>query len=322
MALLRDDPDSLFALVGAAADHLGLLQSWVEKDFWITELLRSVAKETDDVYAVFKGGTSLSKALRLTQRFSQDVDILIVVTTQSKEFGKGSLDARLKLITSRAAEDLALEAHTVGAPTRGVKRYSKFEYPTRVPQDEISREVLLEMGTRGSDIPESEWMSVSTYIADYLQQADPEALEEFEDLAPVPVRVLAPERTLTEKLSVLNTVGARYPEGADNLVRAVRHLYDIDALLRSHDVAGKLKADPSLIERLTSEVELVSREEFDLWGPRPDGGFAAAAIFDPTTASSKALRAAYEGDLPALVYGDLPTFDDCLATIKEHAGLL
>lgn len=323
MARLRDDPDSLFALVGAAAEDLGLLQSWVEKDFWITELLRSVAKETNDVYAVFKGGTSLSKALRLTQRFSQDVDILVVVTTAlSKDFGKGSIDKRLKLITSRASEDLGLEAQPVGAPTTGVKRYSRFEYPTRVPQDAVSRDVLLEMGTRGSDVPESEWMSVSTYIADYLLQANPEALEEFEDLAPVEIRVLAPERTLAEKLSVLNTVGARYPEGAKDLVRAVRHLYDIDALLRSEHVRAKLRAEPTMIERLAFEVEKISREEFDQWEPRPDSGFAAASIFDPTTEAGIALRAAYEGDLPALVYGDLPTFDECLLTISDCSALL
>ena len=323
MARLRDDPDSLFALVGAAAEGIGLVQSWVEKDFWITELLRSVAKPTDDVYAVFKGGTSLSKALRLTQRFSQDVDILVVVTTPlSKDFGSRSVDKRLKLITSRASEDLGLEAQPVGAPTTGVKRYSRLEYPTRVPQDAISRDVLLEMGTRGSDIPESERMSVSSHIADYLQQADPEALEEFEDLAPVEVRVLAPERTLAEKLSVLNTAGARYPAGAGDLARAVRHLYDIDALLRSEHMKAKLEAEPTMIRRLTSEVERISREEFDQWEPRPASGFAAASIFDPTTEAGIALRAAYEGDLPSLVYGHLPTFDGCLRTVRNCSALL
>ena len=36
---LRDDPDTLEALVQRAADHLGIDRAFVEKDFWVTELL-------------------------------------------------------------------------------------------------------------------------------------------------------------------------------------------------------------------------------------------------------------------------------------------
>jgi predicted nucleotidyltransferase component of viral defense system len=61
MARLREHPDDLFALVAQASEALGLPLEFVEKDFWITELLRSVARPVDDAYVVFKGGTSLSR---------------------------------------------------------------------------------------------------------------------------------------------------------------------------------------------------------------------------------------------------------------------
>jgi hypothetical protein len=53
---------------------------FVEKDFWVTELLRAVVSEADGAgaVAVFKGGTSLSKGYRLIERFSEDVGILLV----------------------------------------------------------------------------------------------------------------------------------------------------------------------------------------------------------------------------------------------------
>ena len=60
MAKLRDRPDNLFALVGATAAARGLPAEFVEKDYWVTELLRSVAAPIDDAFVVFKGGTSLS----------------------------------------------------------------------------------------------------------------------------------------------------------------------------------------------------------------------------------------------------------------------
>src|SRR6266540_4838723 len=101
VARLRENPEDLFALVGRASEGLGLPVEFVEKDFWITELLRSVARPVDDAFVVFKGGTSLSKAFGLIERFSEDVDILLVVTRAfDKTFGKGSVDKIVKSIRS------------------------------------------------------------------------------------------------------------------------------------------------------------------------------------------------------------------------------
>jgi hypothetical protein len=48
MTLLRDSPDDLLALCGAAADSLGIPEpAFVEKDFWVVELLRSVVRPLD-----------------------------------------------------------------------------------------------------------------------------------------------------------------------------------------------------------------------------------------------------------------------------------
>lgn len=46
------------------------------KDHWVTQALRVIQKRHPDTY-VFKGGTSLTKALRCVDRFSEDVDLLI-----------------------------------------------------------------------------------------------------------------------------------------------------------------------------------------------------------------------------------------------------
>ncbi len=40
---LRDNPDDLEALVGGTAEALGISAVYVEKDFWVTEVLRSAS---------------------------------------------------------------------------------------------------------------------------------------------------------------------------------------------------------------------------------------------------------------------------------------
>lgn len=40
---LRDNPDKLDVLVGQAAVALGIPPAYVEKDFWVTEVLRAAS---------------------------------------------------------------------------------------------------------------------------------------------------------------------------------------------------------------------------------------------------------------------------------------
>ncbi|MGH8997927.1 MAG: nucleotidyl transferase AbiEii/AbiGii toxin family protein [Acidimicrobiia bacterium] len=58
------------------ADETGIPAAHVEKDFWVTEVLRGVVAGAvaSKVVMVFKGGTSLSKAYGIIERFSEDVD--------------------------------------------------------------------------------------------------------------------------------------------------------------------------------------------------------------------------------------------------------
>ncbi len=84
---LSDHADDLNALVAQTAAAQGLPAAYVEKDFWVTEVLRAAAIErpvtmpdgsTAPVTFLFKGGTSLSRVFGIVNRFSEDVDLLAV----------------------------------------------------------------------------------------------------------------------------------------------------------------------------------------------------------------------------------------------------
>lgn len=49
---------------------LGINQVFIEKDYWITRSLKMLSESRDAASAVFKGGTSISKAFGLGARFS------------------------------------------------------------------------------------------------------------------------------------------------------------------------------------------------------------------------------------------------------------
>jgi hypothetical protein len=49
----------------------------IEKDWWVTTVLRALFSCECSGHIVFKGGTSLSKAWNLVERMSEDIDIAI-----------------------------------------------------------------------------------------------------------------------------------------------------------------------------------------------------------------------------------------------------
>jgi len=83
--LLRDDPDAFDALRDTTADRYGVDPGAVEKDYWATEVLRHATRPLGGVgFFVFKGGTSLSKAYGIIERFSEDIDLLVISALSGK----------------------------------------------------------------------------------------------------------------------------------------------------------------------------------------------------------------------------------------------
>ena len=58
-------------------NRLGLPIQAIEKDWWVTMVLKAVFSSKFAEHFVFKGGTSLSKAYHLIDRFSEDIDLAI-----------------------------------------------------------------------------------------------------------------------------------------------------------------------------------------------------------------------------------------------------
>jgi hypothetical protein len=100
--------------VDAAAEQLGILPVAVEKDYWASEVLRVLQSDFDDDF-IFKGGTSLSKGYRLIERFSDDVDVLVL----KNDRGRGALNGLMKRMGLKAAEGVGGTATPWGQAESG-----------------------------------------------------------------------------------------------------------------------------------------------------------------------------------------------------------
>lgn len=77
----RREPADRRAFFEEAAGRRDLTPIIVEKDFWICWTLRRLARFPNLAgHVTFKGGTSLSKAHGIIERFSEDIDLTIRTT--------------------------------------------------------------------------------------------------------------------------------------------------------------------------------------------------------------------------------------------------
>ena len=75
---LHSNREFLQDAIQAAAASLGIREVYVEKDYWVTVALYEVFHSDMASQVVFKGGTALSKCYRLIERFSEDVDLVVL----------------------------------------------------------------------------------------------------------------------------------------------------------------------------------------------------------------------------------------------------
>jgi len=146
----RRDFADLLVTVGEQA---GTNAALVEKDYWVTEALRVIARGYS-AGVVFKGGTSLSKAWGLIKRFSEDIDLLI---RQDETTGGtiGSRDRYMKEVDAAVAEIDGLTRVADGSRSdRGISRTVVLTYEPRTALLEgLQPTIILEMGIRGGAHP-------------------------------------------------------------------------------------------------------------------------------------------------------------------------
>jgi len=320
---LRDNLDELDVLVDQTANELGLPAQFVEKDFWATEVLRAATINRSvllkdgtraPVTFLFKGGTSLSRVFKLVERFSEDIDLLAVFPEEASIKAK---DKVLKEIVTATAEHLRLSQTDVtpGSSTTGVKRNTTFHYPTSRESDGTKEGVLLELGTRGGLYPASTH-KYRSMLADFAINTLNEDVNSWAEFADFDVPVLAPERTLLEKIAAVHDSAER--KNTEKLSKHGRHFYDIARLLADSDVIASLDT-----LGLTGVVELVddinkhSDEAGFTWSSRPPGGFADSPAFDPNSEIFPVIQTGYESSKD-LIFGTPVPLNEVIAIVNAN----
>lgn len=211
---LHNDKELFNDIVALTAERIGQAQDIVEKDYYVTIILKKLS--TCEYPICFKGGTSLSKAYGVIDRFSEDIDI-----TFTEHLGESRRKKLKYNILKPIADELGLEIANWDS-IESDKDYNHYDmaYRSIIEDPFLATYVKLETALMSYAFPTVEH-KISNYIYQALKDEEPDLLEEYE-LTPFTMRVQSLERTLIDKIFALCDYYIQ-----DKAARNSRHLYDI-----------------------------------------------------------------------------------------------
>ncbi len=310
--------EELFAeLITRTSEQLGIPEVYIEKDYWVTLLLHSLSNLEKDIKdkVVFKGGTSLSKAHKLVERFSEDIDLAVIADGLSGHKTKMMLRQIEKSLTGSPFVELP-EHPQMGKGSEIRKSVHQYPHFTEGDFGDAVNVIILELNTFAHPTPNS-LLSINAYIYDFLVEQDADDVILQYALAPFEVWVLDIERTFCEKISAI--ARASY-EGDAALRKKIRHLYDIHLLLQKPEIQTFIRSS-----EFAEMIEIVKKDDTDNkqfnddWAAKP---LSEAPVFKEASKIVSGLTTYYHQTFKSLVYGELPDIEEIEKSILLVKGIL
>ena len=299
-------------------------QQTIEKDWWVTQVLRVLFSQPYAEHLSFKGGTSLSKAWNIIERFSEDIDIAIsreylgfageLSRTQVSDklrraacsFVREKMqnDVREGLIALGIAPDNFNVHVNITSVSTTDPEVIYVDYQSVLPNSEyIAHTVKVEVSGRSMHDP-VQMVALQSQIDTILPQATI-VQPAFE------VSVVVPERTFLEKVMLLHEEFAK-PSAEVRTARMSRHLYDLERMLHT-DIAERALKDEHLYRTILEH----RRKFIGLKGFDYDTLYPQSLSLEIPADVLPLWRKDYENMQSSMIYGESVSFDELLTEIRQ-----
>ena len=259
--------DRLAMLQQTEAEHSGINQAAIEKDWWVTVTLKALFQCACSDSLTFKGGTSLSKGFNIIERFSEDIDLSIshsffgIDRTTKNQREKLRKMARA-YIHNTLSTQLDYNLKKMGIAGYRIENVTHIQgkngewcpidsdkdptiillhYPSTVEEtiEYVPPRVKIEISSLSMDEPTA-LRNIHSLIEDSFEGEDIDAS--------CKVRTVLPTRTFLEKIFLL---AEEFQKERPRSVRMSRHLYDLERLMDTqygHEALSDINLYNSIVE--------------------------------------------------------------------------
>lgn len=293
------------------ADQMKIPAIYVEKDYWVTYVLFTIFNNEIGKDIVFKGGTALSKCYYMIERFSEDIDLVVL-----RREGDSNNKLTTKIRTIGDVVKVVLPEVSIEGITQkmGMNRKSAHTY---------NREFTGAYGqVRDVIVVEATWLgyhepyttkSIVSFVGQMILDQNQLEIARENGLLPFELLVLEPVRTICEK--IMSLVRFSYGENPlSDLKQKIRHTYDLHQLLNQEEFYTFFQStafDEMLLKVANDDVaSFKNNNQWLVYHPNE------ALIFKDLENVWNELKTIYNGDFKNLVYGELPNEEAVLDTLK------
>lgn len=313
--LPKHELDALFQEVSNTRD---LSKAIIEKDLWVCVVLDYLfTKSPWKDNLAFKGGTSLSKAYNLIERFSEDIDLILDwrvldynKTEPLEEHSTNQQDKLNKEILAKTSEFLQktfihkIEDDLSKLISQNLQIIFEDDalvigYDNSYADESILHAIRLEIGALAAWTP----TQIAT-IRPYIAESYP---EHFGDVF-INVRTTTPERTFWEKITILHREAFR-PEKSPFPPRMSRHYYDIYRMAKL-GVLDRALQNPSLLNQVGKFKAKFYPQK---WAHYELAKFGTLRLTPPNY-NLKSLQRDYAA-MAGMIYGEKPEFKELMLEI-------
>lgn len=326
------------AAVHTTAEWKNIHPRAVEKDWWVTAVLKALFGCSCGDYLLFKGGTSISKGWPIIERFSEDIDLSLnrlffserlnlacaaaSNNTQLKNLRKASRRYIHETLSKELEERLAImglsgfkvENQTMVSTSEGMKPIDSDSDPTVVMvsynsifpayEGDILPRVKVEISCLSMSEP-FEVKHIGTLIHERFEELDVE-LDCY-------IRTVSLARTFLEKAFLLNE---EFQKDKPRSRRMSRHLYDLERLMDTEYGREALKDG-----KLYRDIVEHRRKFYHVGYADYDRDYPGEIDFVPRGEILEAFRRDYNDNMVnGYIYGEAMPFERMIERIEELHG--
>lgn len=297
---LHQDKEVFKELVSLAADHFGLRDYQVEKDYYVSLLLKELSKNSE-IKLVFKGGTSLSKCYKVIDRFSEDIDLAVLTVNSNVSQGTKQKLKDLILSSIDNVEMKLINPDEIKSRRDFNAYHIRFEQ-LFTPELDMVPNIVIETTTAYKPYP-AIVKEVNNLITSYLIEINRLGLIDIYELHPFQMITQSIERTFIDKIFALCDYHL-----TQNYDRHSRHLYDLHKIWKS----GALNIN--IVLDIMPEV-IGNRQQFEGRNPSCGIGAKPKQILKDII-QNDVYKSDYQEVTSKLIYKAVP-YQQCIKSLEE-----
>lgn len=314
---LHENKELFQDAITATSQQKGILEIYIEKDYWLTIALHAIFNNEIGKETVFKGGTALSKCHHLIDRFSEDIDLVVL---RKDGETNNQLKSKIKKI-SKCVTNVIPEIEVDGITHKmGMIRKTAHSYEKSFDGDfgQIRDTIIVESTWFGHFEPYTTG-TVSSYIYEMMLKANQQDIINQYEMNPFNVLILSTERTFCEKIMSL----VRFSQTEDpiiDLTNKIRHIYDIHMMLKEAklNLFFNSKRFDSMLLKVAND-DVISFKNNNNWLSNHP---IKTILFSDTENTWNQIKETYETSFKELVFGEFPSENEIMNTLILVANKL